>query len=103
MRQIKFRGKTLLGKVIYCEPFSFLPNSLFNFAKFCEMVDFDTVEQLIAVDKNGKEVYEGDLVKVNGSEAGFVSFHDGAFFAGGWLLKNYTDGEIEVIGHITEG
>lgn len=62
MRQIKFRGKTLLGKVIYCEPFSFLPNSLFNFAKFCEMVDFDTVEQLIAVDKNGKEVYEGDLV-----------------------------------------
>ena len=54
------------------------------------------------VDKNGQHIFEGDLVKVNGSDAGFVSFHDGAFFAGGWLLKNYTDGEIEIVGHISE-
>ncbi len=54
-------------------------------------------------DCNGQHVFEGDIVNVNGTPAGAVYFRDGAFFAGGWLLKNYTDGEIEVIGHITEG
>lgn len=55
------------------------------------------------VDKHGQHVFEGDIVKVNGSEAGVIKLCDGAFSAGGWLLKNYTDGEIEVIGHIAEG
>ncbi len=54
------------------------------------------------VDKHGQHVFEGDLIKINGSEAGFINFHDGAFWAGGLLIKNFTDGELEVVGHISE-
>lgn len=53
-------------------------------------------------DCNGQNVFEGDLVEVNGTPAGAVTFHDGAFWAGGMLIKNFTDGELEVVGHISE-
>ena len=62
MRQIKFRAENRNGKIIYCEPFSSSPNSLFDFAKFCEAVDFDTVAQLLGRDEYGQEIYEGDVI-----------------------------------------
>lgn len=55
------------------------------------------------VDKDGREVFEGDIVTVNGwLDTGVVTFHDGAFWAGGMLIKNFTACELEVVGHITE-
>ena len=53
-------------------------------------------------DKDGREIFEGDLVKINGTFAGAVYFREGAFRAGGMLIKDYNDGEIEIVGHITE-
>ena len=53
-------------------------------------------------DKNGREVFEGDIVNINGTPAGAVYFREGAFRAGGMLLKDYNDGEIEIVGHISE-
>ena len=53
-------------------------------------------------DCNGQHVFEGDIVNVNGAPAGAVTFHDGAFWAGGMLIKDYSDGELKIVGHISE-
>lgn len=56
-------------------------------------------------DKNGDEIYEGDICKVNGGEVGFeftapVVFVDGAFcIAGTWGQKNIP-AFIEIVGNI---
>ena len=60
MKKIKFRGETLTGEVIYCEPFE--SSETFEFDEFCDAVDFKTLVQMVGVDADGVEVYEGDIV-----------------------------------------
>lgn len=58
------------------------------------------------LDKNGKEIYEGDIVRCrlfNGDNHTFnyeVRFEDGAFKAHGYKLTN--NDQIEIIGNIYE-
>ncbi|MBE8950726.1 MAG: hypothetical protein SR3Q1_09045 [Quinella sp. 3Q1] len=66
-KTIKFRGETMMGKQIYCEPFA--NSETFDFDEFCDAVDFETIAQLVGVDADGAEVYEGDwLVDDFGNE-----------------------------------
>jgi len=65
MRQIKFRGREVdTGDIVYGNYLqsgngaSYIVNAL-----FISKVEPDTVGQLIAVDKNRREVYEGDTLK----------------------------------------
>ena len=67
MRQIKFRGRKFDGTIVYGDFVHTVPMSSFpgvvDFEGFVHEVEPESVAQLIAVDCNGREVYEGDMVE----------------------------------------
>lgn len=57
-------------------------------------------------DANGREIFEGDRLKVNFAADDFyietVEFDDSAFKCGGDFLTNIDSLDMEVVGHVTE-
>lgn len=132
MREIKFRGKRVdngewvYGNLFKCEhkdsdsvyiiPFvtngSFTINTLMlNFISPCYEVDPKTVGQYTSLkDRNGKEIYEGDIVKYKDNldpidvhkYKGHVEYGNGSFYITNDFMSSYRwiDYEIEVKGNI---
>lgn len=129
MREILFRGKRKTnGKWIYGDYFrSKISNTELgirvihsitffqNGEEYSYAIDPDTLGQYTGlIDKNGKKIFEGDIVKVTGLypdrdgekriwrqiRVGEVFYYHGAFYFDKWLLCKTSEKCIEIIGNI---
>lgn len=117
MREILFRGKRILGKQEWTYGVPFIDHEgdcIFKTSATKFIVDGKTVGQYTGLtDKNGKKIFEGDIVEgldftAEDGGYGVVTFDDGAFeIVGscdnniiGTFHENYYGKDFEIIGNI---
>lgn len=113
MREIKFRGKlNAKGQehASLSEWQYFTLEEAFSHHGLWEYLDPHTIGQFTGLhDKNGKEIWEGDIVKWGddnfgefASEICPIEFREGSFCHGDIVLKHIDMPDLEVIGNIYE-
>lgn len=104
MRQIKFRTwDDRCNEMIYIDDFYFFEEHGIHSSSDCLLMQFTGL-----LDKNGKEIYEGDILQ----DINYPFYKDPVFWAtvedeydiDGWLCKHFQpfNGVHEVIGNIYE-
>lgn len=108
MREILFRGKRVdngeweTGSLVYArmgtsEEQAGIADKM---TAYHTPVIPETVGQYTGLtDKNGKKIFEGDIVKISNDEIFEVKYEDGGFTAG-LFLGDWDYGHVEVIGNI---
>lgn len=117
MRKILFRGKRLDGEWLEGNLATYPSGTYKIVITTSKQPIFGTLKEVIPetvgqytglTDKNGKEIFEGDIVKGKDNSdkdikvCGYVDFMNGSFVVAGDLITRYRwiDYELEVIGNI---
>lgn len=111
MREIKFRAWDRFNKQMRTDMRSNKFKHLFNLAieYGSDFLDGHLMQYTGLKDKNGAEIYEGDIVKAKGEYPAIIEFSFGSFcinhigFAGKWTsIRDVATDRYEVIGNIYE-
>ena len=98
MRAIKFRVWDSISKAMH--PWLMICNN--KFSDFS--LDHYTLEQFTGLqDKNGVDIYEGDLVRVHKNENGLLKVEFKNQYVGGWVLTHEsTDRDLSLGARFTQ-
>ena len=112
MREILFRGKRIdNGEWVFgdfiCEPFGYciqvVTHSGNGYSRKKYVITEETVGQYTGLkDKNGKRIFEWDILALQGGRPRVVRFEDGAFILEGSSIPMRFANKFEVIGNITD-